>query len=76
MEIVSHRVIWSLILLAILAVMLGQMDEMRAVLRNGKRLAMLVVTESLLSVNWGLFIYGVVRVRSFRRVSAIFLIRL
>ena len=60
MEIVSHRVIWSLILLAILAVMLRQVDEMRAVLRNGKRLAVLVVTASLLSVNWGLFIYGVV----------------
>ncbi len=60
LEIVSHRVIWSLILLAILAVMLRQVDEMRAVLRNGKRLAVLVVTASLLSVNWGLFIYGVV----------------
>jgi chloramphenicol-sensitive protein RarD len=60
LEIVSHRVIWSLILLAILAVMLRQADEMRAVLRNGKRLAVLVVTASLLSVNWGLFIYGVV----------------
>jgi chloramphenicol-sensitive protein RarD len=60
LEIVSHRVIWSLVLLAILAVILRQVDEMRAVLRNGKRLAVLVVTASLLSVNWGLFIYGVV----------------
>ena len=33
---------------------------MRAVLRNGRRLAVLVATASLLSVNWGLFIYGVV----------------
>lgn len=60
LEIVSHRVIWSLILLAVLAVMFRQLDEMRAVLRNGKRLAVLVLTASLLSVNWGLFIYGVV----------------
>jgi chloramphenicol-sensitive protein RarD len=60
LEIVSHRVIWSLILLAILAIMLRQVDEMRALLRNGKRLAVLAVTASLLSVNWGLFIYGVV----------------
>jgi len=55
LEIVSHRVLWSLILLAILAVMFRQVDEMRAVLRNGKRLAVLAVTASLLSVNWGLF---------------------
>ena len=60
LEIVSHRVIWSLILLAILTVMYRQVDEMRAVLRNGRRLAVLVATASLLSVNWGLFIYGVV----------------
>ncbi|HEY5768356.1 MAG TPA: EamA family transporter, partial [Terrimicrobium sp.] len=60
LEIVSHRVIWSLILLAVLAVMFRQLDEMHAVLRNGKRLAVLVLTASLLSVNWGLFIYGVV----------------
>ena len=60
LEIVSHRVIWSLILLAILTVMYRQVDEMRAVLRNGRRLAVLVSTASLLSVNWGLFIYGVV----------------
>ena len=60
LEIVSHRVIWSLILLAILAVIFRQVDEMRAVLLNGKRLAVLMVTASLLSVNWGIFIYGVV----------------
>jgi chloramphenicol-sensitive protein RarD len=60
LEIVSHRVIWSLILLAMFVVMFRQMDEMRAVLRNGKRMAVLVLTASLLSVNWALFIYGVV----------------
>jgi len=57
---VSHRVIWSLLLLALLVVLFRQVDEMRAVLRSGKRLAVLCLTASLLSVNWGLFIYGVV----------------
>jgi chloramphenicol-sensitive protein RarD len=60
LEVVSHRVIWSLLLLALLVVLFRQVDEMRAVLRSGKRLAVLCLTASLLSVNWGLFIYGVV----------------
>lgn len=60
LEIVSHRVVWSLFLLTILAVVFRQLDELRVVLRNRKRLAVLGVTAGLLSVNWGLFIYGVV----------------
>ena len=60
LEIVSHRVIWSLILLATFIVMFRQVDEMRAVLRDGRRLATLVLTASLLGANWALFIYGVV----------------
>ena len=60
LEIVSHRVIWSLVLLAMFIVMFRQVDEMRAVLRDGRRLATLVLTASLLGANWALFIYGVV----------------
>ncbi len=60
LEVVSHRVIWSLLLLVALVLIFGQMEETRSVLRNGKRLSMLLVTASLLGVNWALFIYGVV----------------
>jgi chloramphenicol-sensitive protein RarD len=60
LEVVSHRVIWSLLLLAMLVVIFRQVDETRAVLRNGKRLIVLFLTASLLGVNWALFIYGVI----------------
>ena len=60
LEVVSHRVIWSLILLAVLVMIFGQLDETSSVLRSGKRLSVLFVTASLLGVNWALFIYGVV----------------
>lgn len=59
LEVVSHRVIWSLLLLVALLIF-GQLEETRSVLRNGKRLSVLFVTASLLGVNWALFIYGVV----------------
>ncbi|HEY5744056.1 MAG TPA: EamA family transporter RarD [Terrimicrobiaceae bacterium] len=60
LEIVGHRVIWSLILLAMIVVMSRQVGEMLSVVRDGKKLGMLVLTAGLLSVNWALFIYGVV----------------
>jgi chloramphenicol-sensitive protein RarD len=60
LEVVSHRVIWSLFLLAILVPMFRQVEDLRVVLRKPRRLVVLFVTASLLSINWGIFIYGVV----------------
>ena len=59
-EIVSHRVLWSLMLLAVLTAVSGQGQEAREVLRDSKRLLLLALTATLLSVNWGLFIYGLI----------------
>jgi chloramphenicol-sensitive protein RarD len=60
LEVVSHRVIWSLVVLAVLVVATRQLAETRAALRDGKRIMVLCLTASSLSVNWALFIYGVV----------------
>lgn len=62
-EIVSHRVLWSLMLLAVLTAVSGQGQEAREVVRDSKRLLLLALTATLLSVNWGLFIYGVISVQ-------------
>ncbi len=59
-ETVSHRLLWSLVVLAILVVALKQTAELRSIFRSPKRLALLATTALLLSTNWGLFIYGVV----------------
>lgn len=59
LEIVSHRVIWSLFLLAILVVAFRQTPEFRGVLCDTRKIGALFVTASLLSVNWGIFIFGV-----------------
>jgi chloramphenicol-sensitive protein RarD len=60
LEVVCHRIIWSLFLLAILVRIFQPVEELRATLREPRHLAGLGVTASLLSVNWGIFIYGVV----------------
>lgn len=59
LEIVSHRVLWSVLLLALLVVAGRQLREVMAVLRNWRHLSVLLLTASLLSANWGIFIYGV-----------------
>lgn len=59
LEVVSHRMIWSLLLLIILIVALRLTGEAWAVLRNWRLTGALLATALLLSVNWGLYVYGV-----------------
>ncbi len=59
LEIVSHRVLWSALLLAVFVAASRQLREVIAVLRNWRHLSVLFLTASLLSANWGIFIYGV-----------------
>lgn len=59
MEIVCHRVVWSLVFVAGLAAVLKRGAELRALIRSRKILAALLLTATLLSVNWGIFIYAV-----------------
>jgi chloramphenicol-sensitive protein RarD len=60
LEVISHRVVWSLVLMFGLTMGTGQWKELREVLGDGRRLGVLLLTASLLSVNWGIFVYGVV----------------
>jgi chloramphenicol-sensitive protein RarD len=59
-EILSHRVLWSLLVLAGAVLVLGQAREVLAVVRMPRRTGMLLGTALLLSTNWALFIYGVI----------------
>ncbi len=56
-EIVSHRVIWSVILLLGILVALGRIDTLRPAISSRPRILM---TASLLTFNWTVFIYAIV----------------
>ena len=58
-EIVCHRVVWSLVFLSALVVALRQWDEIRQIIGRPKVLGMLFTTALLLSLNWGIFVFGV-----------------
>ena len=56
-EILIHRVLWSVVLLLGILAYTGQLSTLRV---SKKKLAILLVSSILLSVNWLLFIYGVI----------------
>src|SRR5687768_16872080 len=60
MEIVAHRIIWSLLLLGALASLLKRWPAIRAAVRTPRIAATLVVTAALIALNWLVYIYAVV----------------
>ncbi len=58
-EVICHRLLWSLVFLVILAAAWKQLSPCVRVIRSPRLVALLFLTASLLSFNWGLFVYGV-----------------
>ncbi|MGD1918662.1 MAG: EamA family transporter RarD, partial [Pleurocapsa sp.] len=59
LEILSHRVIWSSVLLLGVLFAYGSWQESIELLLNPKKSLPLLVSASFLAFNWGLYIYGV-----------------
>ncbi|MGJ3252238.1 MAG: EamA family transporter RarD [Elainellaceae cyanobacterium] len=58
-EVLSHRIIWSMVFLSLVLIVQRRNAEMGQLLRAPKQLMLLLATASLLTFNWGLYIYGV-----------------
>jgi chloramphenicol-sensitive protein RarD len=58
-DIVAHRIVWSVPVLAALLSVTGAWSEVRETLRNRRAVAMLSVTALLIGVNWLLYVYAV-----------------
>jgi chloramphenicol-sensitive protein RarD len=58
-DIVAHRVLWSLPFLAVLLIISRQWREIRAVMAQSRTMATLAVTAVLIGVNWLLYVYAV-----------------
>lgn len=59
LEVLSHRMIWSMVFVLGLLVVQSRLGELKQVLRSPRTLQLLMVAASLLACNWGLYIYGV-----------------
>lgn len=59
LEVVAHRVIWSLPVALALLLMLGQFRSIMGVLRQPRMLAMAALTAALVTTNWAVYIWAV-----------------
>ncbi|MBV9846265.1 MAG: EamA family transporter RarD [Kutzneria sp.] len=58
-EILAHRMVWSLAVVLVLLVLRRRWAWVRELLGQPARLVMLVLASVVISVNWGTYIYGV-----------------
>lgn len=58
-EVVAHRVIWSVPVAGLLLVLLKRTDALREALRSPKTLALAALTAGLISVNWAIYVYAI-----------------
>ena len=58
-DIVAHRIVWSVPIMAALLSFTGGWGEVRSALRNRRAMVLLCVTAMLIAVNWLLYVYAV-----------------
>jgi chloramphenicol-sensitive protein RarD len=59
LEIIAHRVIWSVVFLVTLLAVSRGFEDLRAVLRQPRTLAILALTSGLIAINWLTFVWAV-----------------
>ncbi|MDF9814980.1 EamA family transporter RarD [Streptomyces sp. SPB162] len=59
LEILAHRMVWSLAVVAVILLVMRRWAWIPELLRQPKRLGLLAVAAAVVSVNWGLYIWGV-----------------
>lgn len=59
LDIVAHRIVWSLVVLAVFVTVARAWDQVGAAFRNRKTLAILFLTALLIGNNWLLYVYAI-----------------
>ncbi|WP_238016330.1 EamA family transporter RarD [Dactylosporangium sp. AC04546] len=58
-EVLAHRIVWSLVTVALLLTALWRWRPLKAILSDGKRMAGISAAAVFIAVNWGVYIYAV-----------------
>ncbi|MWD29005.1 EamA family transporter RarD [Aquicoccus sp. SCR17] len=58
-EIIAHRILWSVPVAAVILLAMWRTANIGAALRNPRTLGMAAVTASLVSVNWGTYVWAI-----------------
>ena len=58
-EVLAHRIVWSLLSVAVLLTVLSRWQTLKALVKDGKRLAGIAAAAVFIAVNWGVYIFAV-----------------
>lgn len=58
-EVVAHRILWSLPIAFMVIVWLGRTQDLRQAIRTPRTLLMGAATAALISVNWGIYVWAI-----------------
>ncbi|WP_310961378.1 EamA family transporter RarD [Nocardioides terrisoli] len=59
LEILAHRVLWSVVTVLVLLIALRRSKQLRAIIADRRRRSLLLVAAVVIAVNWGTYIWGV-----------------
>ena len=59
LEVLAHRVIWSVPIALVILAALGRTADLRAALASPRMLAMGAITAVLISLNWGIYVWSI-----------------
>ena len=58
-EVVAHRVIWSVPIAGLVLLLLGRTGDLRKALNSPRTLAMAFLTAGIISINWGVYVWAI-----------------
>ncbi|MCR4266873.1 EamA family transporter RarD [Nitratireductor sp. ZSWI3] len=58
-EVVAHRVLWSVPVAAVILLVLGRTADIRRALGSPRTLAMAALTAAIISCNWGIYVWAI-----------------
>ena len=58
-EVLAHRVIWSVPVALAVLIAIGRTDALRAALRSPRMIGMAAITATLITVNWGIYVWAI-----------------
>jgi chloramphenicol-sensitive protein RarD len=58
-EVVAHRIVWSVPIAGLVLLLLARTADVKAALRSPRTLLMAAVTASLITFNWGIYVWAI-----------------
>jgi chloramphenicol-sensitive protein RarD len=59
LEVLAHRVIWSVPVAGAILIWLGRTSDLRAALRSPRMIGLAALTAALISVNWAIYVWSI-----------------